>query len=224
MASTNDIPVGSEQVIQELKGELERTKAQLIEKERELDRVVRERTRGINKISQLERDLKQAEQGKLNQQTKIDDLNSEVIQLKRIVCGRASDTVEISQLKRDLKQVREERDKLSSENRLLRTRSLSNKNEKPSRAISPGKKQSNYASASFVLSGAFAVGACLAVLYGYPVIGACLAAVALVLLLVGYFLYKGDEKDIGPGSATDNPQVTRVLTFSPSSAENSYTY
>ncbi|BEP31735.1 MAG: hypothetical protein WBIAU1_12130 [Wolbachia endosymbiont of Drosophila biauraria] len=41
LASTNDIPVGSEQVIQELKGELERTKAQLIEKERELDRVVR---------------------------------------------------------------------------------------------------------------------------------------------------------------------------------------
>lgn len=43
LASTNDIPVGSEQVIQELKGELERTKAQLIEKERELDRVVREK-------------------------------------------------------------------------------------------------------------------------------------------------------------------------------------
>ncbi|WP_264329505.1 MULTISPECIES: ankyrin repeat domain-containing protein [unclassified Wolbachia] len=217
LASTNDIPVGSEQVIQELKGELERTKAQLIEKERELDRVVRERTRGINKISQLEEDLRQE---KSAQKTKINDLNSEVTRLNRIVYGRASDTVEISRLKRDLKQVREERDRLSSENRLLR----SNKNEKSSQAISPGKKQSNYASASFVLSGAFAVGACLAVLYGYPVIGACLAAVALVLLLVGYFLYKGDEKDIGPGSATDNPQVTRVLASSPNSVGNSYTY
>ncbi|WP_353281803.1 hypothetical protein [Wolbachia endosymbiont (group A) of Aleiodes leptofemur] len=143
-----------------------------------------------------------------------------ITRLNRIVYGRASDTVEISRLKRDLKQVREERDRLSSENRLLR----SNKNEKSSQAISPGKKQSNYASASFVLSGAFAVGACLAVLYGYPVIGACLAAVALVLLLVGYFLYKGDEKDIGPGSATDNPQVTRVLASSPNSVGNSYTY
>lgn len=70
LASTNDIPVGSEQVIQELKGELERTKAQLIEKERELDRVVRERTRGINKISQLEEDLRQE---KSAQKTKIND-------------------------------------------------------------------------------------------------------------------------------------------------------
>ncbi|WP_448128558.1 hypothetical protein [Wolbachia pipientis] len=93
LASTNDIPVGSEQVIQELKGELERTKAQLIEKERELDRVVRERTRGINKISQLEEDLRQE---KSAQKTKINDLNSEVTRLNRIVYGRASDTVEIS--------------------------------------------------------------------------------------------------------------------------------
>lgn len=92
LASTNDIPVGSEQVIQELKGELERTKAQLIEKERELDRVVRERTRGINKISQLEEDLRQE---KSAQKTKINDLNSEVTRLNRIVYGRASDTVEI---------------------------------------------------------------------------------------------------------------------------------
>ncbi len=221
LASTNDIPVGSEQVIQELKGELERTKAQLIEKERELDRVVRERTGGINKISQLERGLRQVKQEKLSQQTKINDLNSELIQCKRIVSERTNDTVEISQLERDLRQVREERDRLSSE---IRTKSLSNKNEKSSQAISPGKKQSNYASASFVLSGAFAVGACLAVLYDYPVIGACLAAVALVLLLVGCYLCKADERDIGPGGTTDNPQVTRVLISSPNPAENSYTY
>ncbi|MDE5057821.1 hypothetical protein OZD61_03395 [Wolbachia endosymbiont of Drosophila bocki] len=91
--------------------------------------------------------------------------------------------------------------------------------------ISPGRKQSNYASASFVLSGAFAVGVCLAVLYDYPgIISAFFTAVALVLFLVGYYLCKADERDIGPGSATDNPQVTRVLTFSPNSAENSYTY
>ncbi len=42
----------------------------------------------------------------------------------------ANKTSKISQLERDLKQVREERDRLSSENRLLRTKSLSNKNEK----------------------------------------------------------------------------------------------
>ncbi len=145
-------------------------------------------------------------------------------ELDKVVREKTSETSKISQLERDLKQVREERDRLSSENILLHTKSLSNKNEKSSQAISPGKKQSNYAYAFFILSGALTGCVGLAILYDYLVIGACLAAVSLVLLLVGYFLYKGDEKDIGPGSATDNPQVTRVLTFSPSSAENSYTY
>ncbi|WP_265032908.1 hypothetical protein [Wolbachia endosymbiont (group A) of Sicus ferrugineus] len=80
-----------------------------------------------------------------------------------------------------MKQVREERDRLSSENRLLRTKSLSNKNEKSSQAISPGKKQSNYAYAFFILSGALTGCVGLAILYDYLVIGACLTAVALVL-------------------------------------------
>ncbi|MFJ5423378.1 ankyrin repeat domain-containing protein [Wolbachia endosymbiont of Drosophila barbarae] len=178
LASTNDIPVGSEQVIQELKGELERTKAQLIEKERELDRVVCERTRGIDKISQLEEDLRQE---KSAQKTKINDLNSEVTRLNRIVCGRASDTVEISRLKRDLKQVREERDRLLSENRLLR----SNKNEKSSQAISSGRKLSNYASACFILLGVYTVVACL-VIEDYPgIISAFFTAVALAFFLLG---------------------------------------
>ena len=186
LASTNDIPVGSEQVIQELKGELERTKAQLIEKERELDRVVRERTRGINKISQLEEDLRQE---KSAQKTKINDLNSEVTRLNRIVYGRASDTVEISRLKRDLKQVREERDRLSSENRLLR----SNKNEKSSQAISSGRKLSNYASACFILLGVYTVVACL-VIEDYPgIISAFFTAVALAFFLLGCCsLYKAN--------------------------------
>ncbi|WP_265043165.1 hypothetical protein [Wolbachia endosymbiont (group A) of Scambus nigricans] len=50
-----------------------------------------------------------------------------------------------------MKQVREERDRLLSENRLLR----SNKNEKSSQAISSGRKLSNYASACFILLGVF---------------------------------------------------------------------
>ncbi|MDX5526551.1 MAG: hypothetical protein O7167_01505 [Wolbachia endosymbiont of Andrena nigroaenea] len=156
------------QQLENLRDELERTKAQLVEKEQEL----------------------------------------------------ANKTSKISQLERDLKQVREERDRLSSENRLLRTKSLSNKNEKSSQAISPGKKQSNYAYAFFILSGALTGCVGLAILYDYLVIGACLTAVALVLFLVGYYLCKADERDIGPGGTTDNPQVTRVLISSPSPAEN----
>lgn len=104
---------------------------------------------------------------------------------------RASDTVEVLQLKRDLKQVREERDRLSSENRLFRTKSLSNKNEKSSQAISPGKKQSNCASASFVLSGAFAIGACLTI----PNLEICipLAVTAFAFFTIGcYCSYKAN--------------------------------
>ncbi len=72
------------------------------------------------------------------------------------------------------------------------------------------------------MSGAFVVGTCLTIV-DYPEISAGLAAVALGLFLVGYFLYKGDEKDIGPGSATDNPQVTGFYPY-PDSAESFYTY
>ncbi|WP_353288888.1 ankyrin repeat domain-containing protein [Wolbachia endosymbiont (group A) of Pogonocherus hispidulus] len=144
--------------------------------------------------------------------------------LDKVVREKTSETSKISQLEKDLKQVREERDRLSSENRLLRTKSLSNKNEKSSQAISPGKKQSNYAYAFFILSGALTGCVGLAILYDYLVIGACLTAVALVLFLVGYYLCKADERDIGPGGTTDNPQVTRVLISSPGPAENSYTY
>ncbi|MBS9530339.1 hypothetical protein INQ25_02880 [Wolbachia endosymbiont of Rhagoletis cerasi] len=168
--------------------------------ERAFQEVVIELEKIKAQLAETEQELDSAKQEKLSQQARISALTNQVARLT------------------------EERDRLSSENRLLRTKSLSNKNEKSSQAISPGRKLSNYASAAFVLSGAFAVGACLAVLYDYPVIGACLAAVALVLLLVGYFLYKGDEKDIGPGSATDNPRVTRVLASSPNFVGNSYTY
>lgn len=177
MASTN-IPAGFEEFAQELVEELERTKAQLVEKEQEL-------TNKTGKISQLEKDLRQE---KSAQKTKINDLNSEVTRLNRIVYGRASDTVEISQLKRELKQVREERDRLSLE---ICTKSLSNKNQKSSEAISPGRKLSNCASAAFVLSGAFAVGACLTM----PDLEICipLAVVAFAFFTIGcYSLYKAN--------------------------------
>ncbi|MFP3031309.1 MAG: ankyrin repeat domain-containing protein [Wolbachia sp.] len=120
-ANTNNIPKDFEGFVQELVDELERTKTQLAEKEKELNSAKQER--------------------------------------------------------------------LSSENRLLR----SNKNEKPSQAISPGKKQSNYAYAFFILSGALTGCVGLAILYDYLVIGACLTAVALVLFLVGcHSLYKAN--------------------------------
>ncbi|MDE5062113.1 TomO hydrophobic C-terminal domain-containing protein [Wolbachia endosymbiont of Drosophila tsacasi] len=100
-------------------------------------------------------------------------------------------TGKISLLERDLKQVRKERDRLLSENRLLRTKSLSNKNKKSSQVISPSRKQSNFASASFVLSGAFAVGACLTI----PNLEICipLAVTAFAFFTIGcYCSYKAN--------------------------------
>ncbi|WP_265022467.1 hypothetical protein [Wolbachia endosymbiont (group B) of Ischnura elegans] len=52
------------QRLENLEGELERTKAQLAEKEQELNRTVDERTRDTDKISQLERELRQVRQDK----------------------------------------------------------------------------------------------------------------------------------------------------------------
>lgn len=51
------------QRLENLEGELERTKAQLAEKEQELNRTVDERTRDTDKISQLEKELRQVRQG-----------------------------------------------------------------------------------------------------------------------------------------------------------------
>ncbi|WP_353282943.1 ankyrin repeat domain-containing protein [Wolbachia endosymbiont (group A) of Pogonocherus hispidulus] len=120
-----------------------------------------------------------------------DELGRTKTQLTETKQELANKTSKISQLERDLKQVREERDRLSSENRLLRTKSLSNKNEKPLQAISPGRKQSNYASASFVFSGAFAVGACLTI----PNLEICipLAVTAFAFFTIGcYCSYKAN--------------------------------
>ncbi|WP_246038584.1 TomO hydrophobic C-terminal domain-containing protein [Wolbachia endosymbiont of Leptopilina clavipes] len=124
------------QRLENLEGELERTKAQLAEKEQELNRTVDERTRDTDKISQLERDLRQ------------------------------------------------ERLELQAQNQ-----DSKNKNRKLSEASIYNRRQSNYASASFVLSGAFAIGACLTI--SNLEICISLAVAALVFIAIGcYCSYK----------------------------------
>ncbi|MFT4327888.1 MAG: ankyrin repeat domain-containing protein, partial [Wolbachia pipientis] len=68
------------QRLENLEGELERTKAQLAEKEQELNRTVDERTRDTDKISQLERELRQVRQGN---QERIHTLTDQVDRLTR---------------------------------------------------------------------------------------------------------------------------------------------
>ncbi|MCM1001884.1 hypothetical protein DM84_01285 [Wolbachia pipientis] len=118
----------------------------------------------------------------------------------------------ISELERELDQAKAQL--IEKDRKLNNTRKESRIHrigkESNGQAISPNRKQNNYALTFFILLGAFVVGTCLTVV-DYPEISAGLAVVAPGLFLVGYFLYKGDEKDIGPGSAIDNPQVTRIF-------------
>ncbi|WP_456201418.1 TomO hydrophobic C-terminal domain-containing protein [Wolbachia endosymbiont of Protocalliphora sialia] len=187
------------QRLENLEGELERTKAQLTEKEKELNRVVSEKTRDTNKISQLERDLRQERSA---QQTRINTLTNQVTQLEnlrdelertkirlrekeqeldRVVSERTRDTDKISQLERNFRQ---ERLELQAQNQ-----DLKNKNRKLSEANIYNRRQSNYSSASFVLSGAFAVGACLTI--SNLEICISLAVAAFVFLTIGcYCSYK----------------------------------
>ncbi len=187
------------QRLENLEGELERTKARLTEKEKELNRVVSEKTRDTNKILQLERDLRQERSA---QQTRINTLTNQVTQLEnlrdelertqtqlrkkeqelnRVVSERTRDTNEISQLERDFSQQRLE---LQTQNQ-----DLNNKNRKLSEASIYNRRQSNYSSASFVLSGAFAVGSCLTV--SNLEICISLAVAAFVFLTIGcYCSYK----------------------------------
>ncbi|WP_353281840.1 ankyrin repeat domain-containing protein [Wolbachia endosymbiont (group B) of Horisme vitalbata] len=133
----NDDLIAQElQQLENLRNELERTKAQLTEKEQELNRTVDERTRDTDKISQLERDFRQ------------------------------------------------ERLELQAQNQ-----DSKNKNRKLSEASIYNRRQSNYASASFVLSGAFAIGACLTI--SNLEICISLAVAALVFIAIGcYCSYK----------------------------------
>ncbi|WP_264719925.1 TomO hydrophobic C-terminal domain-containing protein [Wolbachia endosymbiont (group B) of Eucosma cana] len=102
-------------------------------------------------------------------------------ELNRTVDERTRDTDKISQLKRDLRQ---ERSELQAQNQ-----DLKNKNRKLSEANIYNRRQSNYASASFVLSGAFAIGACLTI--SNLEICISLAVAAFVFLTIGcYCSYK----------------------------------
>ncbi|WP_264684801.1 MULTISPECIES: TomO hydrophobic C-terminal domain-containing protein [unclassified Wolbachia] len=201
----NDDLIAQElQQLENLRNELERTKAQLAEKEQELNRTVDERTRDTDKISQLERELRQVRQDNqerihtltdqvarlTREKSQLENLRDELERTKirlrekeqelgRVVSER--DTNKISQLERDFRQ---ERLELQAQNQ-----DLKNKNRKLSEANIYNRRQSNYASASFVLSGAFAIGACLTI--SNLEICISLAVAALVFIAIGcYCSYK----------------------------------
>ncbi|WP_353287696.1 hypothetical protein [Wolbachia endosymbiont (group B) of Gerris lacustris] len=100
----------------------------------------------------------------------------------RVVSER--NTNKISQLERNFRQ---ERSELQAQNQ-----DLKNKNRKLSEANIYNRRQSNYSSASFVLSGAFAVGSCLTV--SNLEICISLAVAASVCIAIGcYCSYKASS-------------------------------
>jgi ankyrin repeat protein len=113
-------------------------------------------------VLRLEEDLKQARQGRSTQQSSVNNLNAKVVQLTK------------------------EKTQLRTQNQ-----DLSNKNKKFSEASNQRRKQGNYASAFFVLSGVLAVGACLTL--SNPEICISLASVSLIFLVIGCCcLYKAN--------------------------------
>ncbi|WP_264682646.1 MULTISPECIES: ankyrin repeat domain-containing protein [unclassified Wolbachia] len=123
-------------------------------------------------LQQLENLRNELERTKIRLREKEQELN-------RVVSER--DTNKISQLERDFRQ---ERLELQAQNQ-----DLKNKNRKLSEANIYNRRQSNYASASFVLSGAFAVGTCLTI--SNLEICISLAVAALVFIAIGcYCSYK----------------------------------
>lgn len=203
----NDESIAQElQQLENLRGELERTKAQFAEKEQELNRTVDERTRDTDKISQLERELRQVRQDNqerirtfTNQVTRLTteksqfeglrgelertktQLRKKEQELNKAVSEGTRDNKNILQLERDFIQ---ERLELQAQNQ-----DLKNKNRKLSEANIYNRRQSNYAYASFVLSGAFAVGACLTISNLATCIS--LAVAAFVFIAIGcYCSYK----------------------------------
>ncbi|BET29607.1 MAG: ankyrin repeat domain-containing protein [Wolbachia endosymbiont of Ephestia elutella] len=207
VSEINDEFIAQElQQLENLKVELKRTKIRLREKEQELNKVVSERTRDTNKISQLERELRQVRQDNqerihtftgqvarlTREKSQLENLRGELERTKtqvrkkeqeldRIVSERTRDTDKISQLERDLRQ---ERLKLQAQNQ-----DLKNKNKKLSEANIYNRRQNNYASASFVLSGAFAIGTCFTI----SSLAICipLAVASFVFLTIGcYCSYK----------------------------------
>lgn len=125
-------------------------------------------------LQQLENFRDELEKTKVRLREKEEELGG-------VVSERTRDTNKISQLERDFRQ---ERLELQAQNQ-----DLKNKNRKLSEASIYNRRQSDYASASFMLSGAFAVGACSTI--SNLEICISLAVAASVFIAIGcYCSYK----------------------------------
>jgi ankyrin repeat protein len=185
--------------VPQLKKELESIKSQFEKKEQELNNV--------------KKNVSQLEQEKLSQQTKINGLTAQITQLKEEINSKqdlVNETSEVTQLsskngqlQAQIQNLNAELEKMKTQESKLRKKeqelvnkteelnSKSDKNTRLSASSVQSGKYSNYASASFVLAGIFAVGTSLTI----PYLAICitLAVAASVSLIVGSCcLYKAN--------------------------------
>ncbi|MBH5362631.1 ankyrin repeat domain-containing protein [Wolbachia endosymbiont of Kradibia gibbosae] len=185
--------------------ELERTKVQLAEKEKALGIVQKSLADEDVKVTQLtsETNKLNATIGTLNtqltkQKEALGSANQEVTRLKNTIeelegikNQLREKEQELNSTKQDLVKKASEVTQLSSENIQLQTQNLNAKNKKLLAVSAQSRKQVTYASVSFVLSGAFAVGASLTI----PYLAICItfAVAASIFLAVGcYCSYKAN--------------------------------
>ncbi|WP_353280156.1 DnaJ domain-containing protein [Wolbachia endosymbiont (group A) of Phasia obesa] len=185
--------------------ELERTKVQLAEKEKALGIVQKSLADEDVKVTQLtsETNKLNATIGTLNtqltkQKEALGSANQEVTRLKNTIeelegikNQLTEKEQELNSTKQDLVKKASEVTQLSSENIQLQTQNLNAKNKKLLAVSAQSRKQVTYASVSFVLSGAFAVGASLTI----PYLAICItfAVAASIFLAVGcYCSYKAN--------------------------------
>ncbi|WP_395460150.1 ankyrin repeat domain-containing protein [Wolbachia endosymbiont (group A) of Aporus unicolor] len=216
---------GNTSEITQLTKELESKEADLENGKKELDNV-------NEKVSKLEHET-------LNQQASINNLTIEKSQLENILKNTKEQFAEelkeikdqlakkeeeldvakknVLQLKGGLKQANQKIDDLTRENNQLTKKkdlSLSSENKKLLAVSAQSRKQVTYASVSFVLSGAFAVGASLTI----PYLAICItfAVAASIFLAVGcYCSYKANTAlsnvEVDQIKNGVNPAIVEVL-------------
>ncbi|EEB55370.1 ankyrin repeat domain protein [Wolbachia endosymbiont of Culex quinquefasciatus JHB] len=177
----------------ELKGEFEGIKTKLAGKEEELRSKIKEVAELSVTVGKLERQTEELMATQAEFETEKAKLKSELTKQDEVLeSTQAQLKQEVSSLKGQVTQLAKEKDQLAKQlNDTQQNPNPDNENKKLLAVSAQSRKQITYASVSFVLSGAFAVGASLTMFHLTTCIS--LAVVALTFLAVGcYCSYKAN--------------------------------
>nr|WP_265025165.1 hypothetical protein [Wolbachia endosymbiont (group B) of Pammene fasciana] len=177
----------------ELKGEFEGVKTKLAGKEEELRSKIKEVAELSVTVGKLERQTEELMATQAEFETEKAKLKSELTKQDEVLeSTQAQLKQEVSSLKGQVTKMAKEKDQLAKQlNDTQQNPNPDNENKKLLAVSAQSRKQITYASVSFVLSGAFAVGASLTMFH--LTICISLAVAALTFLAVGcYCSYKAN--------------------------------